>query len=90
MAMKYIVTTREGGIEEIFVFPSTINHDCMAEVLCRIKNHTHGNWNRIPRRPISAGFITVKGECYGRSETLNLDSRGTKDTVLFDMECKNV
>jgi hypothetical protein len=37
------------------------------------------------RRPISAGFITVDGECYGRSETLKLDSRGITDTVLFDM-----
>jgi hypothetical protein len=88
MVMKYIVTQHE-GIEEMFVFPDTINHDCMAEVISRIKNHSHGNWKRVPRRPISAGFITVEGECYGRSETLRLDSRGTTDTVLFDMECKN-
>jgi hypothetical protein len=86
--MKYIVTERD-GIEEMFVFPDTINHDCMAEVLGRIKNTTHVTWKRVPRRPISAGFITVDGECYGRSETLNLDSRGLPDTVLFDMECVN-
>ena len=84
--MKYIVTTREGDIEEMFVFPETINHDCMAEMISRIKNHTHGSWERISRKPISAGFITVEGECYGRSETLNLDSRGVTDTVLFDMQ----
>jgi hypothetical protein len=88
MAMKYIVTERE-GIEEMFVFPDTINHDCMAEVLDRIKDRTTGNWYRVHRTPISAGFITVEGECYGRSETLRLDSRGTTDTVMFDMECKN-
>lgn len=80
--MKYIVTERE-GIEELFVFPETINHDCMAEVVCRIKNHTHGNWQRIPRRPISAGFINERGECYGRSETLRLDSRNEEDTSLW-------
>lgn len=90
MTMKYIVTTREDGIEEMFVFPDTINHDCMAEMLYRIKNHNGNGWKRVPRRPISAGFITVSGKCYGRSETLNLDSRGNEDTVLFNMECKNV
>lgn len=85
--MKYIVTERN-GIEEMFVFPDTINHDCMAEVINRIKNNSQGNWYRVPRRPISAGFITVDGECYGRSETLNLNSRGVTDTVLWDMEGK--
>ncbi len=88
MTMKYIVTERE-GIEEMFVFPDTINHDCMAEVISRIKNQSHGSWERVLRRPISAGFITVEGECYGRSETLRLDSRGITDTVMFDMECKS-
>jgi hypothetical protein len=86
--MKYIVT-EYNGVEEMFVFPDTINHDCMAEALCRIKNTTSSGWVRIPRNPISAGFITVDGECYGRSETLNLDSRGIADTVLFDMECSS-
>jgi len=87
--MKYIVTVRADNIEEMFVFPDTINHDCMAEVLNRIKDRTTGDWHRVHRTPISAGFITVEGECYGRSETLRLDSRGTTDTVMFDMECKN-
>jgi len=86
--MKYIVTERE-GVEEMFVFPDTINHDCMAEVLDRIKDRTTGNWQYIDRTPISAGFISVDGECYGRSETLRLDSRGVTDSVLWDMECKN-
>jgi len=86
--VKYIVTERE-GIEEMFVFPDTINHDCMAEVLNAIKNQRSGDWRRIRRTPISAGFISVDGECYGRSETLRLDSRGVTDSVLWDMECKN-
>ena len=83
--MKYIVTVREGNIEEMFVFPETINHDCMAEMISRIKNQSHGDWERICRTPIAAGFITTDGECYGRSETLGLDSRGYSDTVLFNM-----
>jgi hypothetical protein len=36
--MKYIVTKQdETGYEEIFVFPSTVNHDCFAEGVHRMK-----------------------------------------------------
>ena len=87
--MKYIVTVRADNIEEMFVFPDTINHDCMAEMISRIKNHTGNGWERVMRRPISAGFITLTGECYGRSETLRLDSRGQLDNDLFSMELRN-
>ena len=86
--MKYIVTVTETDKEELFVFNESINHDCMAEVLNRIKNTTHGNWVRVRRKPIAAGFINSVGMCYGRSETLNLDSRGDVDTLLFKLGCE--
>ena len=54
----------------------------MAEVLNRIKNTTLGNWERIRRAPISAGFVDDAHNCYGRSESLNLDSR-PQDTILL-------
>lgn len=85
--MKYIVTKTENGVEELFMFPKSINHDCMAEVLGRIKDQSYGQWRRVYREPIAAGFIrtTYDGlECYGRSETLNLDSRGRLDEMLTD------
>lgn len=80
--MKYICTTSEDG-EEIFTFPRTVNHDAMAEVLCMIKNHTHGNWKRVFREPISAGFVDTNGNCFGNSETLGLESRKIEDTTLL-------
>lgn len=81
--MKYIVTQRDDGTEEIFVFPNSVNHDCLAEVLPHIKDQSHDNWCRVYRKPISAGFIYPSGECHGRSETLNLSSRGDVDTALL-------
>ena len=79
--MKYIVTQDENGKEEIFVFPKSVNHDCMGEVLGYIKNQTWGNWERVFRFPISAGF-TDGVKCYGHSETLGLKSR-PEDTQLL-------
>jgi hypothetical protein len=84
MAKKYIVTTRGDGIEEIFIFPSTVDHDAMMESLESIKNQTCGNWDRIFRLPISAGF-TDGIKCWGRSETLNLNSR-TKDSEILSKQ----
>lgn len=85
MQRKYIVTVGQDGLEEIFTFPMSVNHDCMAEVLGVIKNQTHGDWHRVRRRPVSAGFVTFDGYCSGRSETLNLDSRPEQDTALLGM-----
>lgn len=81
--MKYICTSDSDGKEEIFIFPKTVDHDAMAEVLGHIKNHTHGNWERIMRTPVSAGFVTPGGQCLGGSITLNLRSR-PEDTELLD------
>lgn len=84
--MKYIVTTDELGKEELFPFPRDVHHDAMAEVIGRIKNQTHGNWRRIMREPIAAGFIDIEGNCYGESETLRLMSRTKKDTALYQAQ----
>jgi len=72
----------DGNNEEIFTFPDTVNHDCMAEVLGRIKNQTHGNWQRVFREPVSAGLVDENGICYGESETLGLSSR-EEDTAIL-------
>lgn len=81
--MKYIVTRDENGKEEIFIFPKKVHHDCMAEVLRKIRDQSYGRWNRVSREPISAGFYSG-GKCGGRSETLNLDSRGRLDEMLIE------
>jgi len=80
--MKYICTEDGNGIEEVFTFPKTVDHDCMAEVLNCIKNHTTDDWKRIFRAPVSAGFVTGKGVCIGESITLNLKSRPEDTEIL--------
>lgn len=82
--MKYIVTKTEEGKEEIFIFPKAINHDCMMEALRGIRNQSTGRWQRVRRQAIAAGFVAKDGACYGRSETLKLDSRGRLDGMLIE------
>lgn len=79
--MKYIVTVDEEGTEEIFLFPATISHDAMAEAIYRVRNQSRGDWRRVSRTPVSAGFVRG-GQCVGRSETLRLDSRPQDSDLL--------
>lgn len=84
--MKYVVTRDESGKEELFMFPRHINHDDFAHVLSYIKtyvNGSHHDWERQYREPIAAGFTDGKA-CTGRSETLDLDSRGRLDEMLIE------
>lgn len=69
--MKYIVTTTEEGEKEMFIFPDSVNHKIMAESICAMRDQTHGNWKRIRREPVSAGFVEA-GFCCGKSESLGL------------------
>jgi len=80
--MKYICTIDNTDMMEIFTFPETVNHDAMAEALSSIKNQTHGDWHRVMRTPISAGFVDTHNVCYGKSITLDLSSR-KEDTELL-------
>ena len=82
--MKYIVTSREDGTEEIFVFPDTVHHKDMAEAVGHLKEHdrlVYGKWKRVERLPVSAGFVEG-GKCVGNSESLMLKSR-PEDTKLL-------
>ncbi|GAC1605795.1 MAG: hypothetical protein NVS3B3_04340 [Aquirhabdus sp.] len=79
--MKYVVVHSEETGEQLFTFPKNINHDAFADVLRRIKTEGR-NWTRPFRKPISAGF-TDGNRCYGRSETLDLDSRPVDTELLL-------
>lgn len=79
--MKYVVVFSEEQGEQLFIFPKNINHDDFAETLSYIKTGDRGNWQRIFRTPISAGF-TDGSTCYGHSESLNISSR-KQDTSLL-------
>ena len=63
--MKYICTIDEDNQKQIFFFEKHINHDWFYEVISHMDDQF--------RRKVSAGF-TNGISCYGRSETLNLDS----------------
>ena len=84
--MKYIVFS-DGLDEFIVTFPKMFNHDFFAEAVVTVKIGEHRNWRRlygvVDYMPIAAGFVYPDGTCYGRSETLNLDSRGEQDTALL-------
>ena len=82
--MKFITTVDEKGIEEMFIFPRGIDHDAMAEALEGIKNKTHGNWERIYRKPVAAGFVNGVGT-YGRSESLDLSARPEDDRLYSQL-----
>lgn len=82
---KYIVMGL-GGAESIFVFPSHVDHDHMAEAIGFIRFGRGRDWERKYRmdgEPVSAGFVT-DGVCHGHSETLGLKSRGDADTALLN------
>lgn len=86
--MKYIVFADEDtGNEFIVTFPKMFDHDRFAEVVDMVRVGDSRNWERLAfvdnYMPVAAGFVYPSGECYGRSETLNLDSRGAQDTALL-------
>jgi len=81
LEMKYVVVDSDECGEQLFVFPKSIDHDRFNEVLSDIRHGGDRNWERIYREPVSAGFTDGK-TCYGRSETLGLDSR-PQDTALL-------
>jgi hypothetical protein len=83
--MKYVVTKDENDKEDIFIFPKRFNHDDFAEAIDRVKVRNLDNprdWQRGRLAPIAAGFTDGK-TCAGRSETLDLDSRGRLDEMLI-------
>lgn len=80
--MKYIVY-QDGNAEMLIVFPRCIDHDRMAEALEALRFGSERDWHRRQGKVLSAGFID-NGKCHGRSETLNLNSRGQTDTELYN------
>ena len=79
--MKYIVTKTEDGTEEIFLFPKSVNHKMFSESVYAIKDQSYGNWKRIRREVVSAGFIEG-GRCTGYSESLGIGSREQDTSFL--------
>ena len=81
--MKYVVTKTKDGPEQIFIFEKGIDHDRFYEVLSYIIEGHDRDWKREFRGLISAGFTDGK-TCWGKSVSLNKDSRPKEDTALLE------
>jgi len=83
--MKYIVFDLD-GFEYLCTFPNDpkFTHIDYAEAVQCMKVGHPNNWNREFRFAdiVSAGFVSFDGKCYGRSESLGIDSR-PEDTELY-------
>lgn len=83
MRTKFVVLQHE-NTELIFEFPEIIDHDRYLESLRGTKFGHGSGWGRafVQARLLSAGFIE-SGVCTGRSETLNIGTRGAADSALL-------
>ena len=88
---KYIIAENQESDEgetRIFIFEKGISHDKFGLTLqMGIRNEGWTNWKRESWYPISAGFTDGK-TCYGRSESLNLDSRPEDTAYLSGIKPK--
>ena len=91
LAWKYIVVETSNG-RVPYMFPSIIVHKEFANAL-----HSVSRSNQAKGKAVSAGFVEIVGmnhdqpltwRCYGRSESLNLDSIPDFDSVLFMLKFK--
>ena len=86
--MKYVAASvthpgREKEVEHIFIFPEFINHNRFADTMRRMRDSSsYGNEQLLDFRIVGAGFTDGK-QCWGRSETLNCNSRGVLDSNLI-------
>ena len=86
--MKYVVASvthpgRDKEVEYIFIFPEFINHNQFADTMQRMRDSSsYGNEQLLDFRIVGAGFTDGK-QCWGRSETLNCNSRGVLDSNLI-------
>ncbi len=73
MEIKYVAFDGYIG-EQIIVFPGNIQHLQFAESVYELSYRS--------MKAISGGFIE-DGKCVGKSISLNMESRGDKDTALL-------
>lgn len=83
--MKYVILEgtheRTGDTHEVpFIFPGIVNHSDFK----RFRRYEHLRDVEI----VAAGFVSFAGDgvayCDGRSETLNMESRGAVDAEIIN------
>ena len=88
MGMKYIIVQIRNGEtvrEWPIIFPDMLVHRAMADI---VQNHLAVDYKQLNRRIVAAGSFSCFGgevSCFGESETLNVESRGSEDARLIKM-----
>lgn len=76
MKLKYITYEHFEGHQAFVIFDPITNHNDMSKDLRSIKF-------------LGAGFVGFgddrKAHCYGKSESMRIDSRGEKDSAVINM-----
>lgn len=86
MNAKYIVI-KSHEQEFMFTFPELIMHSDMSKAMQTLMDSPpYWPWPHDKSEIVSAGFVTPSGQCYGRSESLNVNSRPAEDTKLLQRE----
>ncbi len=84
--MKYIVMVRKvgGAVHELpILFPNELVHAHVARALLRLPGNPYDFLSRVA----AAGEVVLDNgaTCFGRSETLNIESRGDEDARLIKL-----
>ena len=85
--MKYVIVEAVKEDSELkcevpIVFPNFMVHEDMAKALSKVLLDQHG----FDSKPIAAGeYNIMSGSCSGRSDTLNLESRGNVDEQVINL-----
>lgn len=86
--MKYIMMRIDGQVarELPIIFPDEMVHSYMLEAVrsmrCQLENRIFRPYALATA--VSAGEITVNGNCFGGSETLGVKSRGNVDSNIVN------
>lgn len=79
--MKYIVIKIKDGIACPIIFPNFLVHAEVMKFIGAMLNNVH---RRKKVEAVSAGDVRIDGvTCSGKSETLNLESRGRSDVLTI-------
>lgn len=83
--LKYVILSqdmsKDTAQEFPIVFPNFLNHDDVAKAMQRVIERN----KKGPAHIVSAGFCHMSMlSTFGRSETLNLESRGKSDSEIMN------
>ncbi len=87
--MKYVkVLAEDQALSEVFIFSKGINHDYFHEHLMHMPavDSPLGEFYHA----ITAGFIYPNFKCFGRSETLDLDSNEADNEIIASQLAKGM